>query len=80
MEFHIGEEKKKKREDNHLKQAFVFLSFTKYILFSSLKPSVRHSGVRFFPPHPALWNLLRSAPKNTKEVTHKQSQTLESRS
>lgn len=76
----FGEKKKKKREDNHLKQAFVFLSFTKYILFSSLKPSVRHSGVRFIPPHSVLWNLLRSAPKNTKEVTHKQSQTLESRS
>lgn len=60
-------EKKKKREDNHLKQAFVFLSFTKYILFSSLKPSVRHSGVLYIPPHSALWNLLRSAPKTQKK-------------
>lgn len=63
----IQRKKKRKRGDNHLKQAFVFLSFTKYILFSSLKPSVRHSGVLYIPPHSALWNLLRSAPKTQKK-------------
>lgn len=79
VEFH-SEKKEKKREDNHLKQASVFLSFTKYILFSSLKPSVRHSGVLFNSTAFSSVEPSEVSTKNTKEVTHKQSQLLKSRS
>lgn len=63
MEFHS---EKKKKKVNHLKQAFVFGSFTKYNFFPSLKPSVSHSGVLYIPLHSALQNLLRSPPKTQK--------------
>lgn len=55
--------REEEKKVNHLKQAFVFGSFTKYNFFSSLKPSVSHSGVLYIPLHSALQNLLRSPPK-----------------